>query len=71
MSDNTNPSRNPVALARVFNPGRPWIRTTYQLTGKILAASGSLDARFHDACRSVTYWIKTGSRTTTPSGVGW
>jgi hypothetical protein len=53
--------KSPNALivpAPITNPGRPWIRTTYQLAAKISATPETVDAKLKDVCKTVIYWVK-------------
>jgi hypothetical protein len=61
MSSATNGSMRPTIQVPTVNPGRPWIRTTFQLSATIPVASGSVDEKLKAAAKSVIYWVKDRS----------
>jgi hypothetical protein len=60
--------RSRLAHAPVINPGRPWIRTTYQLAASIPATPETAQQKLKDAARSVTYWVKDRLPSALPQG---
>ena len=58
MSSITTTSKTPTAQAPLKNPGRPWIRTTYQLAAEIPATAEMAEAKLKEACKTVMYWVK-------------
>ena len=58
MSSVTAKCSRPMIPAPIINPGRPWIRTTYQLAATIPATPKNVDEKFKAAAKSVIYWVK-------------
>jgi len=50
--------RSRPAHAPIINPGRPWIRTTYQLAATIPATPENVDQKMKEAAKSVAFWVK-------------
>ena len=48
MCTQTHSTNNPVIHAPITNPGRPWIRTTYQLAATIPATIETFDSKFKE-----------------------
>jgi len=42
----------------MISPGRPWIRTTFQLISAIPAPPGTIDRKFVEAYKCVIFWVK-------------
>lgn len=58
MSNSTSFGVRPMIQAPVVAPGRPWIRTTFQLSSVIPASRGEVDAKYNAAIKTVIYWVK-------------
>lgn len=56
-SDSTRGSRS-TPLVPIINPGRPRIRTTYQLAATIPATATNVDKVFKAAAQTIVYWVK-------------
>lgn len=65
MSQGTIPTR-PTAQAPMVAPGRPWIRTTYQLASVIPTSAAILAERFDAAQKCVLHWVRTRAPGTMP-----
>ena len=61
MSTANRPT-GPTILAWTGNTGRPWIRTTYQLSSAYPASPATIDAKFEEACKTVLRWVKGKNR---------
>lgn len=58
MSSTASSEAQPTIHAPLINPGRPWIRTTYQLAATIPAAPATAEENLKAAAKSVIYWVK-------------
>lgn len=58
MNTDTAASKIAVVQAPFTHPGRPWIRTTYQLIATIPTTAESADTKLKEACKTVVYWVK-------------
>jgi hypothetical protein len=58
MSSVTIRAAQPALQAPMINPGRAWVRTTYQLVGTIPSDAANIDEKLKAAIKSVIYWVK-------------
>lgn len=58
MSIASSSESRPAIQAPMLNPGRPWIRTTYQLAATIPATPETVDKTLKDAAQSVIHWVE-------------
>lgn len=51
-------THTPIAPAPLTNPGRPWIKTTFQLVAEIPAGTEGPEVTLREACKTVMYWVR-------------
>lgn len=58
MNQSTTSGVRPMIQAPVVSPGRPWIRTTFQLSSMIPGGGADVDEKYAAAIKSAIYWVK-------------
>lgn len=58
MISEANKAARPVLQVPTTNPGRPWIRTTFQLAATVPAEPADLVEKLRSVAKSIIYWVK-------------